>query len=567
MIRQVSIVLGCCSLIMVIGCTKRHRDATQTISQRLAEQQTKTDNLRNAMRFLSQLTPVNRQQAAKEVQLELNTWLESAPSDETQYSRPQLIQEIPADLLTVVGSDSPTRLQFGYWDVDYLFERRMMRLISEWVIGLPMHDSLLGAAFNDYRSKLGEADAQKLEETLKLFDWTIRNVVLAGETTSVEQKYSSPGLPIHDGGFGYGYLPWETLLFSQGDFVARGRCFTALADMRGIESFWIGLGDAEQPYLWAIGVLIGDEILVFDPKLGLPLLNPDTAGFATLSEAQSNERIMRRLNLPGQFEFVFQQADLKQITFLLDVVPAATSARMKLLETALLGDERMRLYKDVDALAAKTQARLPGASTKMWLVPTLAQIHAATIRERLETPSEFQSQYYYVHGVWLFDTPAAQARFKHLRGEFESTLDTKGALASYIELKVPDELINKLSYDPEVQKGLGVERFPGETDENFQLRILQSQMVYSRAKVDAAFLLAQLHFDRGKYDDAEKWLRDRVIKDERAVQWHAAAWYSLGRIYQETGNQEGLQEALTQSPNPQEPGNRLRLRYVSRKPQ
>ena len=114
------------------GCFSRQgRDRTERYAQALAEKKTQTDNLRNAMRYLKQLTPMNRQQAAKEVQLELNTWITHSDRTGPQYAPSPLLiefnQQVPAEMLRLVGCENPVELQFSLWDVDYLYQCRTVR--------------------------------------------------------------------------------------------------------------------------------------------------------------------------------------------------------------------------------------------------------------------------------------------------------------------------------------------------------------------------------------------------------------------------------------------------------
>ncbi len=552
------------------GCfSKSHRDQSEALSQQLSEQKLKTDNLRNAMRYLTQMTPVNRKQAAKEVLLELNTWIQDADRTQVNYSPPtQLLDQLPADMLQFVGCENALAQQFGYWDIDYLFERRMMRKLSDWIVEFPIRDTLMVRVIDRYSQQLGDDDAAKLQEAYKLFDWTIRNIALEDDASSVEQMSPDPRGPIRDDGTGYGYLPWETLLFSSGDFIERGRVFCALASQRGIDTVWVSVeSEGGQPgNLWSIGVVIGDALLLFEPKLGMPILDPDAVELATLADAKKNQRILRRLDLPGQFDYALDPGQLKRVELLIDVPPVATSARMKMLEKTLLSDERMVLYEDVAAIQGKLNSIAPDDQVSLWQLPLLAQIQAASVRERLGTLSPYTMQYMAMHGVWLRDNPAGTGRLNHLYGNFENTLEKQGALSMYMDCRVDDGSIAKLEYDPEVQKMLGVPREPGEDDQQYRRRIQQSQYTFSRAKVDAAFLLAQLHFDRGNNSAAEKWFAKRVLGDSRpeAVKWHASAWYMLARIHQQAGDIEGAAEALTHQPSPQEAGNRLRLRYLRR---
>ncbi|MFO1065339.1 MAG: hypothetical protein U0892_15850 [Pirellulales bacterium] len=89
-------------------------------------------------------------------------------------------------------------------------------------------------------------------------------------------------------------------VLARGDFIERGRVFTTLAKQRGIRVCWIGLRPADSPTtkIWAVGVLVGDECYVFDPKLSLPILNPDTLILASLKEIQKDPRILRRCDIP-----------------------------------------------------------------------------------------------------------------------------------------------------------------------------------------------------------------------------------------------------------------------------
>ncbi len=562
-----SLLLTC----LLSGCiSKQGRDRSEAYAQAIEEQKTQTDNLRNAMRYLAQLTPLNRRQAAKEVQLELNTWLAEADYTQAQYAPSQLLrtfsEQVPADLLRLVGCQNPLELQFNAWDVDYLYGCRVSRKLSDWIVAFPVRDNFIAPLLEHYSSDLPAADRLKLINAYKLFDWTIRNIALQTQGCSVEEATVDPRVPLSDDGLGYGYLPWETMLFSGGDFIERGRVFGALADQQGIDTVWLSVGaDENGPgKLWTLGVIIADDIVLFEPKLGMPILDPDKVELATLKQTLENDRILRRLDLAGQFDYTFTKSDVQDVQFLIDAPPAAGSARMKLLEQSLLSDERMVLFKNFDALATELHTILPDHAVSLWHTPLLAQAQAASVRERLDNPSPFTMTYMTQHGVWLIENPAAIGRRKHLVGEFENTLDADGALKTYMDTKIDDERIAKLSYDPDVQHELGVARIPGEPKEQHDARIAQAQYIMSISKFDAHFLLAQLHFDRGNYKASEDFWVKRVLEDPRAQKWWSAGRYVLARIYQETYRLDDAAKELAFEGSPQEAGNRLRLRYLRR---
>ena len=62
---------------------------------------------------------------------------------------------------------------------------------------------------------------------------------------------------------------------------------------------WVALpGITEDSYrLWAIGIPVGKQLYLLEPRLGIPLPGPDQKGVATLEQAQQDRRVLftRRL--------------------------------------------------------------------------------------------------------------------------------------------------------------------------------------------------------------------------------------------------------------------------------
>ena len=549
------------------GCRKLQRsDRAAVIDQAIQAKKTKSDNLRDALRYLKQLTPFNREKITKEILVQLNTWVENVPKESFNYSTPALYQQPPAEWVKRPEVNNPAQLTFDAWDVDYLYQCKLLRGLADWVAAAPVRDRLYQPSIDALKAKLDANDGAKFEEAYKLFDWTIRNIALQGDAKDVEKLSLDARGPLRDGMAGCSKLPWETVLYSQGDFVERGRVFNALAHQRGIDTVWISInGTATSPgYLWAMGVPIAGQVYLFETKLGMPITDPDTLAFATLKDARENDRILARLDLPGQFEYAINPGDLAAVALLIDALPTSLSARMKVLEKSLLGTDRMSLFVDSDALTTTLAKAYPSETVALWHTPLIARDFAAQIRETLRTPSQAAAQYIQAYGVWLMDSPAAEARFQHMLGNFESTLDDEGALAIYMKCRVDNETIDKMTFDPDVQKEFGIFREASDTKESFGMKILQSQMIYAVAKVDANFLLAQLHYDRGSFDSTINWLEKRILPDRRAEKWHAASHYLLARAEIEQGHNQKAEQSLIYQPSPQEPGNRLRLRILRR---
>ncbi len=563
----VCVAITVLSLACQTGCRRSQRgDRAAAIDQAIQAKKTKSDNLRDAMRYLKQLTPYTREKVNKEVLVQLNTWIENVPKENFHYSTPTLYQQPPADWASRPEVSNPAQLTFDAWDVDYLFQCKLMRTLADWVVATPLRDRMFQPSIDALKSKLDASDASKFEEAYKLFDWTVRNIALQGTATDVEKLAIDPRGPLRDPAVGCTKLPWETVLYSQGDFIERGRVFAALAHQRGIETVWISInGTSTSPgYLWAIGVPIGGQLYLFESKLGMPIIDPDTLAFATLKDARQNERILARLDLPGQFEYAVNPGDLASVALLIDALPTSLSARMKVLEKSLLGADRMSLFVDSDAITASIRKANFDDPVVLWHTPLLARDFAAQIREALRTPSQAAAQYMSAYGVWLFETLAAKARFQHMRGNFESTLDEEGALSIYMKCRVDNETIGRIAYDPDVQREFGIVKEVSDTKESFEAKVMQTQMFCAIAKVDASFLLAQLHYDRGNFDSAINWLEKRILSDRRAEKWHAAGSYLLARAEIEQEHNDKAEESLIFQPSPQEAGNRLRLRILRR---
>jgi tetratricopeptide (TPR) repeat protein len=553
-------------LVALGGCRNDDQRAARRAEQAINAIKTKSDSIHDAMRYIGQITPQNREKIAYEVQLHLNKWLQSSPATASQAVPSELVEGLPPDMRSATGLDARTSGQFDAWDVEYLYQCRLYRQLSSWIVAQPLRDSLIQSWLSEQSGSMPAEEFGQLEQACKLFDWAVRNIVTYGEPSDVEKLLDDPRVPLSDSGIGYRYLPWQTILYARGDFVERGRVFTALALQRELPTTWVALRLPSSPSakLWAVGVVIGQKIYLFEPKLGLPIMHPDTLALATLADVQSDPRVLRRLDVPGRFDYAVNANDAAKVEFLLESEPSGLSDRMASLQASLTGDDRLRLQPELKSLAERLKKLQPDAQVALWQTPLLARLYAANLRSRLELNSPFTAQYMLEHAIWVMNTSLSAARLKHLAGEFENTFDARGALATYMDCRLDDATINRLPDDPEVQRELAIPRGPVETLEEYQLRLQQFQKVFRQSKIDASFLLGQLQFDLGDYDSVEGWLKKRTLPNPQAGRWHAAARYTLARAYQEQGKLAEAIEQLNEDGSPMEAGNRLRVRYLSR---
>lgn len=556
--------LACLSLLM--GCNDNSQVRVRQTQQSLNAAKTKSDSLQDAVRYLVNMTPLNRNKIELEVQLHLNKWWMTVDKQAHVQLPADLLDGLPPDLRSDAEFGSLGDNQFTLWDVEHMFQSRIHRQMANWIVQKPMKDTLLVGWLDQQSKALSSDQFAQLEGAFKLFDWTVRNIVLEGQPKDVEKLLDDPRKPLLDNGVGYTYLPWQTALYGKGDFLERGRVFTALAQQRQIQTCWIALRLPTSPSakIWTIGVWIGDNCYLFDTKLGLPILDPDTLVPATLAQVQKEDRIVRRLDVPGLFDYAVNPGDTKQVEFLLEVEPSSVTDRMAVLQASLTGDDRLQLVTEIAPMQEKLKRLHPAAQVSIWQVPLLGRLYAKDVRNRLQMNSPFTAQYMIEHAVWFLDTPSATARIKHLAGEFEKTLDSRAAAEVYMDCHIPDEMIDRLREDPDIAKELGIIRNSAESLEEFQMRLFQMQIVMKQAKIDAHFLLGQLNFDLGKFDEVISSMSKRTLGNRLAEKWHAAARYTMARAYQQQGKIEEAVKALNEDGSPMEAGNRLRVRYLSK---
>jgi len=134
----------------------------------------------------------------------------------------------------------------------------------------------------------------------------------------------------------------------------------------------------------------------------------------------------------------------------------------------------------------------------------------------------------------------------------------------YMDCRIPEEDLNNLKYDSNLQKMMGIERFANEPLEKFEARLEQASMVYREAKIDATVLIGLLHYDQANYDATLNWLAKRAQTLKGAQRWQNSIWYNVARAYEADGKYSEAIEHLRKTPTSQEAGNRIRARLLQR---
>jgi tetratricopeptide (TPR) repeat protein len=453
------------------------------------------------------------------------------------------------------------------------------------------------ALLRDVAGSIQPAKLDDLSVGEAYFDWTVRNIQIEPppqEDATPAEKW----LAMH--------LPVETLYFGRGTPLGRAWVFMLLARQMGLDTVLLAMPDArnpEQPRPWAVGLVSGENIYLFDYTYGLPIPGPGGKGIATLAEAAADDAVLRQMDIPGDRIYPRKAADLEKTIALVEASPGYLSRRMKLLESHLTGQDRMVLTTDSSALADKLKNIKHVSEVRLWTMPfdvvaqrqqMLAGLEDETsadrpmaltmLREReLERmpftipvmPEEKRAQQepqqelrpesreeirrrerkiyalrlgrlLHLRGAYGGADPndAAAAR----AGEEQSEIVERGAKAYYLRaMLTKQELddINRMLRE-------GFELTPG--------RRITKELVDAMQQMrdDAGYWLGLIWFAQDGYQTAEQFLRPLTQDLQASNQWANGARYNLARCYEAQGKFSEAIKLYEAGRSPQRYGNRLR---------
>lgn len=565
----------------MVGCNDDSETVReiQALDRSRLQLNTEADDLGETFALLQNLVELNPEQANRQVVFHLNRWsqgknFESAPASE-------MITTVSDVFDRQQASERIEHHHFVARDVDHLRSAFLFNRVVRWIDHPRSDDPLLTDWLDQMENNLDEDDARKLRTATRLFDWTIRNVAyepiqlpvalnpLTGQP--VPSPKMSDGLVFR--GAGYRQTDYESLWRGTGDAMQRSGVFLQLCRQASIPAFLLAMQSTDSGSLapWAVGVLIGEDIFLFEPELGVFIPGPDLVGIATLAEARKTASVMRRLNVPGFFDYPLTNKDIQQSVALLNALPEAISPRMKHLQAGLTGDRRMTVFIDVDELAAEIDA-VPGiAGVRFWRIPYLAEVYKRDIQAGIERDPILA---FWVQSQWsIMDAPVrtaqqlSLARWRHLQGEFDGDDQENrlGARQLYLQQRAPEFEIQDLTINVDLQKAYGVRRDAQTSPEIYQQQIQLAQQLMRLGKRTATYWISLIHYDDERYDTAFTWLTKRVLNESHvSKRWESAARYNLARTLERLGRTDEAIEIYKTDDEANEHGNRVRARLVSR---
>ena len=561
-------------ILLVTGCGSDLDQARKIQSKRQSQLQSQSqqDDLGEVFELLGNFIELNEEKATRQILYHLNRW--NNRKDVQVGSVPQAFQLVQDVLPAEEAQSRILASEFLADDVRHLRDSYLFRQVLESADRPESDDPLLANWLQAQESVMDESDALKLRTATRLFDWTVRNIAYEPMEIPTPQGLNAPSMP-HGmvlQGAGYRQSDYLTIWRGIGDALQRSGIFTQLCRQAQIPAFVLARQDNQSGDLvpWCVGVMIAGEVYLFEPDLSTYIPGPGQIGIATLSEARQDASVMRRLNLPGFFDYPLSKDDIQQSIALLNLLPESVAARMAVLEAGLTGQRRMIIHQDLDGLLT-TIDTLPGiAGVRLWDVPLKADLYEDEIREASERDPILAFWY---RSTWaILEAPIdmsrelALGRWRHLHGEFsdEGDGDRKGARTLYLAQRAPEFEIDKLRTDVDLQQAYGVRRDLGMDQQQYEDQLSMAQQVMRGGKRTATYWISLVQYDDARYETAENWLAKRVLLDTQLSFWEPSARYNLARCLERRGQSERAVEIYKTDDDPQEHGNRIRARLYQR---
>ena len=562
--------------VLLPGCGNDPRDNIP--GGHAPQQTTETVNeLDVAMKIIAAMPLAKDNDSPGKALFNFNQWIVQLPPPAEKFEPDPLLAHLPRAYDNAPPLQKLDRRSFDSPDLFYLQQCLWFRDIAHRVALRPAPADLQ-PWFKDLEKRIGISDADQVRSAERLFDWTISNIQLdkfppppkAAAAGVGKADFSSQPGPIRgEKGPGYGQLPWQALLFGHGDAWQRSRVFTLMCRQAGIPAYMLGVQDtagsgAVRP--WLCGVLVKGQFYLLDAELGLPILGPEGQGIATLDQVVTDPGLIRAMDVPGEAPYRVSDAELQGIQVLIDAEPEALTLRMKMLESALIGDNRVVLT----CRPSEEEKTIPKfkyiSGVSIWRISLEAVFYQIALSiQRQQNPALRTAQ---LKETYMFFPPYGLAEARHLQfeGQFyaQKEQDKKGACQVYAQLRTPYSTLESLENSTEARQMLGMREETLQTDAKLRAQQIKDLADVARMnKNHATYWIGLCHFDDGNYQDAAEWFRDRTLAESQDSPWLPGARYNLARCYEAEGKWNEARELYLADESPQKIGNLLRAQRIA----
>jgi len=513
--------------------------------------------------YLEHLEIYESAQIRPQVLYQLNLW-SAGQAEDPDWKADTLSEQLSERYAAVKGVDL-SGTKFDAYDFFVLREAVWLRDIAQSAIKARRDELLRQSDVSEepawlatIREQYSGEVADDLRDARWLFDWTIRNIQIEATPEEDAVAATRPGAKLY---------AWESLLLGRGDYLNRARIFLLLARQHHIDVVMLKFVNDSMPQqsdVWLAGVLLHDEVFLFDTLLGLPIPDLTGTGVATLSLVREHPELLRSLDLGADEPYWMSEEHLDNIQARVDGTPASMSRRMQLLERSLSGEHQMTLFTSASKVAAKVR-RQPGITdARLWTVPYDAFLYHHDLQSDAKAYQAHERQ---------FETLAEQGSLYHgrllqFRGEVDSIDEFPGAKKYYLSCRPSKQQIAATKNSPEFKQiAQAIEsRFKPEATERLALakaKVLASMIaIRTHIKQSASYWLGLVFSEQGEHSAAIDYFADRTLKASPAGPWTAGATYNLARSYEALGQFDEAIKLYNADVSPQRHGNRVRAKRL-----
>lgn len=531
--------------------------------------QSPQDDLDEALQYINSLDDFDQEQVVDLTVYYLNRWIAPQSADD-QWNRSSLIDGLPRRLRDIRFVGTVQEKKFLYVDVDHIHQCSWLRDISNWV-NRTAETPHLEISKQFIPDSINSQQREKLLLAVKLFDWTIRNVQLDPLPDPSQENLDHSWNLAYEGTIGPGYTltPRETILYGHGDAWQRARLFILLARQQRIEVVMLAIQHSStgQPIPWLPAVMLNDQLYLFDPQLGLPLLTQN-GQLATMQQLREDPEILTRLASATEQPYRVQPDDLQRVIGLVDASPFALSQRMLMLQKQLTGGQQMVLTVIPDRVGKQLRDKHGINTTKLWNVPLETLLYAdgrERSKQTTDPPVPTESRYRMQEQLFRLDlrSPLTIARQRYVHGQFDSQSaekgqsETPGAKPLLMSARLSEKEIAAIKTAANLQEALQLQQHPEESASQWQQRLTNAQQEYGAIKQYASYWLGVIQLEQGNYEVAISWLQ-RTLDDGSDNPFFQGAHYNLGRCYEALGQHSEAKQMYQFADSPQLRGNQLR---------
>ena len=488
-----------------------------------SNRRTKGDFVR-ALAFLERLHELNSKQAQEKVLYYLRKWVREEEPNANWIADP-MANQLPQEYRQFVETSTLSKKEIEPFDVQVLREATWFRDAAKTATQKSKTPPDVLKLIEEAKPFVKPEQQRDLATATILFDWVVRNIQTDAEPTGKDTDRYGSDVILHAG---------EALMFGHGTFREKSRVFLMLARQLGLEVVMLGIEqDRDVPRDWLPALKVGNDLFLFEMKLGTPVPRVDGLGIATLEHLMEHPQVLRTFDLQGKI-YSLGPESLKRVVAMIDATPAYLSERMANIEAAMSGGSKLVLTSRPSLMKTELRNCKGITSIMIWTLPYEAFVRRQKLKDNPSGMAALNFENFFFFDSTIDDSNNAfsrgtsdrnrivdrrvslnQGRILQFRGRFVDDGAARGASSHFMGLRKPKAAIT------------AIDQF-----EITKAQRVQAKLIATTNKLHASYWLGVMALDRGLYQNAINTFKKRNLEDFPDGPWTAGAKYNLGRAYE-----------------------------------